>query len=329
MRLLLLGLVLSLGGCETEADRRRERLDRVAHTLEGRLAAADLPTVPHGETWAAGGVRVVAGEGIDVDRAAGALAFYRADPVGYAESIRPIPEPGTRAVVLTGGRPDAMAYSGSSLGGLAEAIRPRPPPGTMGETTSRSTLPEHRGPVDLAIGSRIPYATFAEILHTVVQERFSPRLVVRIPGELGQLPIRTPAIAGGCWSTRCIVALVARRTIPEPDAEAGPPSNARLRLTLAIDERGVDLFGSGGALARGCEEVRPAEESSPTVPRVEGAIDRRSLEQCLNEIAELFPDADDVLIQPESDTPFGDVALVASLAFDADRFPGLFFAEPD
>lgn len=321
---MLSSLLLVLASCETEADRRREQLDRLAHTIDARVAAANLPSVSEAPVWTPGDVRVVAGDGIDVDRAAVALAFYRADPVAYVESARPIPGPGIRAVALTGGRPDVAAH-----GRLTAALQPPPPPGTMGQPPSWwATKQGRRGSADLAIGARIPYATFAEILTTVVRERFAPRLVVRTPGALGELPIRTPPIVG-CRQRGCIVALVGHRTIPDVDPDADSPSGSGLDLTLAIDGRGVDIFGSGGALAPGCEALRPAEDGGPTVPRVEGAIDRQTLEACLNEIATLFPDDDDARIQPQSDTPLDEVALVASVAFGDDRFPGLFFAEPE
>lgn len=318
-------------GCETEAERRKERLDRLAQTIEARLSAADLPTVPHGERWSAAEVRVIVGETIAVDRAANALELYAMDPDGYAESARPIPEVGPEVLELPGGGIPARALSsGGTLPALAAALRP--PAGRGGDDPESEGVPPLRGPLDLDVGSKVPYRTFAAVLRTVVQERFTPRLVARGPRSMVQLPVLLPAIPAGCRSADCIEALVEPRAASAPDAStAETPDDAptRLDLTIAIGEDGVNVFGSGGVLARGCERIqRPGDESN-SVPRRSGTIDRGALEACLNEVADVFLDDDVVLIQPEPAIPFNEVIIVASIAYGDDRFPELLFAAPE
>ncbi len=313
--------------CETETDRRRERLDQLARTLDERLAAADPPAVPHAEPHQNAAVRVIVGDGIDVDRAATAIELYRAEPEGYVESTRPVPELSPTAVALRNGRLPATALENARVPALAEALQPPPPPGSMGSQESQRGMAEHRGALDLVVGAEVPYATLAPVLSTTVHELYSPRLIVKRGDGWARLSVGLPPVMGSCWSRSCFSALVDRQSIPQPRA----PDAVRtpIDLTLAIDERGVDVFGSDGALAVGCDTTREPSDNGPTIPRRQGTIDARGVAACLAAIDGELRDDDVVLVQPESTTPFAEVALVASLALQEDRVSEVRFTEPE
>lgn len=316
-------------GCHDRDDKRAEELEELAATIDSRLAPIALVEVPNAPRWSLGDRRVVVGDAIAVDRAALALQIYRADPEAYAESARPIPTDGA-VVTLEDRQVPAAAIRGGTVRALTDALH-EPPPGQMGESPN-----DVGGSVDLFIDGRTPYATFATILQTVVWDRRRPCLVVRSGGRLAALPLRFPAASGSCTGASCIPVLQEPRTAPEPadtDAERAdePAPDASLDLTLTIDDRGVDVFGSGGALEPGCQRLRAGSDDGPTIPRTAGALNGAAIEACLQAIADVFVGDDEVWIQPEPSTPFAEVALVASIAVGprAERFPELRFARPD
>lgn len=96
------------------------------------------------------------------------------------------------------------------------------------------------------------------------------------------------------------------RRAPQP-VETVRESSA-LSLTVTLSARGMLVSGSGGVLAPGCQELR--SDRALTIPLHEGEQDTVGLRRCLTQVHGQYPAEDDLLVIPDPDVPFRDVARV-------------------
>jgi len=159
-------------------------------------------------------------------------------------------------------------------------------------------LPRELG---LEVRPETPFRTVAEIVYTAAQagvERLE--IVLRVGDEERAHPIALPGYR--------VASL--REMMVEVEVEP-------LNLSLVITSDGAIISGSGGRLARGCEQI--TQGSEPTLPAPGGAVDFYELRQCLEGIAELFPEEDTITITADPEIPFEHVARAAVAAAGMDR----------
>lgn len=118
---------------------------------------------------------------------------------------------------------------------------------------------------------------------------------------------------GVCCGDSAAPAGHARNVEPprEPPLRLHRPSRD-LRLTLLVEARGITVYGSGGGVAPGCDEL--ARPVVITVPRRAGQHDLSALRRCLDRVRRGYPDEDRVFVNAEPDIAFDAVANVIATA---------------